>query len=45
MKTAPSRNLQGVVKEIAEMGDINENQVIGDPKAPNKDTETRKVKN
>ena len=37
MKTAPSEELQGVAEEILE---VNENEVIGDPKAPNKDTNT-----
>ena len=39
MKTAPSEVLQGVAEEIVE-GDVNENKIIGDPNAPNKDTNT-----
>ena len=45
MKTAPSRSLQGVAEEIVEVDDdIKEIEVvIGDPKAPNKDTNTNPV--
>ena len=40
MKTAPSEVLQGVAEEIVEVDDISEIEVIGIPKAPNKDTNT-----
>ena len=42
MESAPSRSLQGVAEEIVEVDEnINEIEVvIGDPKAPNKDTNT-----
>ena len=39
MKTAPSEELQGVAEEIVEV-DVDENKIIGDPNAPNKDTNT-----
>ena len=39
MKTAPSEELQGVAEEIVEV-DVDENRIIGDPNAPNKDTNT-----
>ena len=39
MKTAPSEVLQGVAEEIVEV-DVDENKIIGDPNAPNKDTNT-----
>ena len=39
MKTAPSEILQGVAEEIVEV-DVDENKIIGDPNAPNKDTNT-----
>ena len=39
MKTAPSEELQGVAEEIVEV-DVEENKIIGDPNAPNKDTNT-----
>ena len=39
MKTAPSEELQGVVEDIVEV-DVDENKIIGDPNAPNKDTNT-----
>ena len=41
MESAPSRSLQGVAEEVVEVDDINEIEiVIGDLKAPNKDTNT-----
>ena len=42
MESAPSKELQGVTEEIVEVDEnINEIEVvIGDPKAPNKDTNT-----
>ena len=40
MKTAPSEELQGVAEEIVEV-DVDENKIIGDPNAPNKDTNTQ----
>ena len=40
MEFAPSRSLQGVAEEIVEVDDIKEIEVIGIPKAPNKDTKT-----
>ena len=44
MESAPSRSLQGVAEEIVEVDEINEFEVvIGDPKAPNKDTNTTAV--
>ena len=36
----PSRSLQGVAEDIVEVDDIKEIEVIGDPKTPNKDTNT-----
>ena len=39
MKTAPSEVLQGVAEEIVEV-DVDEYRIIGDPNAPNKDTNT-----
>ena len=39
MKTAPSEELQGVAEEIVDV-DVDENRIIGDPNAPNKDTNT-----
>ena len=39
MKTAPSEELQGVAEEILEV-EVDENRIIGDPNAPNKDTNT-----
>ena len=39
MKTAPSEELQGVAEEIVEV-EADENKIIGDPNAPNKDTNT-----
>ena len=39
MKTAPSEELQGVAEEIVEV-EVDENKMIGDPNAPNKDTNT-----
>ena len=42
MKTAPSEELQGVAEEIVEV-DVDENKIIGDPNAPNKDTNTGPV--
>ena len=40
MKTAPSEELQGVAEEIVQEVDVDENKIIGDPNAPNKDTST-----
>ena len=40
MKTAPSEELQGVAEEIVQEVDVDENKIIGDPNAPNKDTNT-----
>ena len=40
MEFAPFRSLQGVAEEIVEVDDIKEIEVIGDPKTPNKDTNT-----
>ena len=37
---APSEELQGVAEEIVQEVDVDENKIIGDPKAPNKDTNT-----
>ena len=39
MGSAPSRSLQGVAEEIVEVND-DENEVVGDLNAPNKDTNT-----
>ena len=39
MKTAPSEELQGVAEEILEVN-VDENRIIGDPNAPNKDINT-----
>ena len=44
MKTAPSEELQGVAEEIVEV-DVDENKIIGDPNAPNKDTNTCRAAN
>ena len=42
----PSRSLQGVAEEVVEVDDINEiEEVIGIPKTPNKDTNTKDVWN
>ena len=45
MESAPSRSLRGVAEEIVEVDEnINEIEVvIGDPKAPNKDTNTSRA--
>ena len=40
MKTAPSEELQGVAEEIVQEVNVDENRIIGDPNAPNKDTNT-----
>ena len=40
MKTAPSEELQGVAEEIVEV-DVDQNKIIGDPNAPNNDTNTK----
>ena len=39
METAPSEAFQGAAEEIVEV-DVDENRIIGDPNAPNKDTNT-----
>ena len=39
MKTAPSEELQGVAEEIVEVN-VDEKEVIGSPKTPNKDHNT-----
>ena len=36
----PSRSLQGVAEEIVEV-DVDEKEIIGSPKTPNKDTNTQ----
>ena len=42
MESDPSRSLLGVAEEIVEVDDISEiKAVIGDPNAPNKDTNTQ----
>ena len=43
MQSAPSRSLQGVAEEIVEVDKIGEDEVIGVPKAPNKDTTTKSL--
>ena len=39
MKTPPSEDLQGVAEEILKV-DVGGNKIIGDPNAPNEDTNT-----
>ena len=43
MKTAPSEELQGVAEETVEVN-VEEKEVIGSPKTPNKDANTSCVR-